>query len=444
MTPPFTIPHEVLDVSGVVAACAASVGLPTWRTVRRGVSGTLLIAFAIASLRITGGAEMVGAGFSVTSFAITCGIALLGLFILVSQVARVLGTGGWSQATQLWVILAMILALAMTVRPLVSLADIGGGLIALTTAATLFLLGALIRFVGSWIPIGRGMGHLDRLLFSGGVPFPGGGISDHAAGTAVWIHVLGAAALLVAPHLQLFMVVLMVTFASGVGVERWLGQRRIPLLALVAIPALGLGWYLLAHVAGEQSLRLSALRDAPYSTAFQLTSSLVLGLVAWTFLGLWPLHGPLRGPLAPLLGGVLFVRVITPALPEGLFHWQPLLYLLAAIAACHGAVSRREDEALAALAALGLASGTPAAESAGLGLVAASIMARLIRSLNGEGRVLNGRGRVLVSIFALATSALLLPVLSGALAAQVFYSAVTVAALALALWASDVAARSKA
>jgi hypothetical protein len=240
------------------------------------------------------------------------------------------------------------------------------------------------------------------------------------------------------------MVVFIVAFASGVAVERWRGRPRIPLAALVVIPALGLGWYYLAHVAGEQSLRMSALRDAPYSTAFQLATSLVLGLAAWSLLGLWPSHGSPLGPLAPLLGGLLFVRVITPALPEGLYHWQPLLYLLAAIAACHAAVGGRDDEALAALAALGFLSGVPAAGGAGLGLAAASIVARLVRRLSGEGRVLNGRGRALVAALVLSASALLLPVLSGALAAQVFYSVVTVAALALAPWTSDDTARSEA
>jgi hypothetical protein len=444
MTPPFTVPHEVLDVSGVIAACAASAGLPTWRTVRRGASGTLLIAFALASLTITGGAEAVGDGLTVTSFAITCGIALLGLFILVSQIARALGAGGWRRATQLWVTLAALLALAITARPLASLADTGGGLIALATAVLLFFLGALIRFIGSWIPIRRGLSHIDRLLCSGAVPFPGGGISERAASAAVWIHVLGAMALLAAPHLQLFMVVLMVAMASGVVVECRLGQRRIPLSAVAAIPALGVCWYLLAHVAGEASLRLTALRDAPYSTAFQLTTSLVLGLAAWSLLGLWPLLGPPPGPLAPLLGGLLLVRVITPALPEGLLHWQPLLYPLAAIAACHAAVFSRDDEALAALAALGLLSGVPAAGGAGLGLAAASIVARMVRRLSGEGRVLNRRGRRLVATLAIAASGLLLPVLSGALAAQVFYSVVTVAALALALGTSDEGARCEA
>jgi hypothetical protein len=260
---------------------------------------------------------------------------------------------------------------------------------------------------------------------------------QRADAVAAWVHVLSTAALLLAPHLHLFMPILMVAFASGVWAERRLGQPTIPLTALAVVPAAGVAWYFLAHVGGEQPLGLSDLRNAPYSSAFQLLASLILGLVAVSLLGLWPFHGLPRGPLSPLLGGLLFVRLIATALFEGLYHWQPLLYLLAAIAACHAAASRRDDEALAALAALGLASGAPVAGSAGLGFATAAIVSRLSRLLNEQGRVLNGRGRALMAILVIAGSALLLPVLTGGLAVQVFYSTMTAATLALTLWAFD-------
>ena len=423
------MPLDFLDTACVMAAAAASVALPG----RRGLSGTLLIAFALASLRITGGAGMVGTGLAVESFAISCGIALLGAALLLAQVVGALRAGDSSLVTRACIVSATALALALVARSVVPLAGTGGGFIAVGTAAALLSLGALLRFVGARIPIGHWIAGIDRRLFGFGVPFPGGETWQRADGVAAWVHVLCTVALLLAPHLHLFMPILMVAFASGVWAERGLGRPTIPLTALAVVPAAGIAWYYLAHVGGDQPLGLSDLRNAPYSPAFQLLASLILGLVAVSLLGLWPFHGLPRGPLSPLLGGLLFVRLVATALFDGLFHWQPLLYLLAAIAACHAAVSRRDDEAFAALAALGLASGVPDAGSAGLGFAAAAIVSRLSRLLNERGRVLNRRGRALMAILGIAGSALLLPVLTGGLAVQVFYSTVTVAALALSL-----------
>jgi hypothetical protein len=427
------MPLDFLDAACVMAAGAASVAFPTRTAARRGLSGTLLIAFALVSLRITGGAVMVGAGLTVEAFAITCGIALLGSVVLLAQVVGALGAGDSSRATQAWIMSATALALALVARSVASLAATGGGFIAVGTAAALLSLGALLRFVEARIPVGHWIAGIDRRLFGFGVPFPGRETWQRADGVAAWVHVLSTAALFLVPHLHLFMPILMLAFASGVWAERGLGRSAIPLTALAVLPAVGVAWYFLTRVGGDQPLGLSELRDGPYSPAFQLLASLVLGLVAVSLLGLWPFHGLPRGPLSPLLGGLLFVRLVATDLLEGLQHWQPLLYLLAAIAACHAAASRRDDEALAALAALGLASGVPVAGSAGLGFAAAAVLSRLSRLLNERGRVFNRRGRAVMAILVIAGSALLLPVLAGGLAAQVFYSTVIVAALALSL-----------
>jgi hypothetical protein len=434
MTSLFPVSDEILDVCGVVAACAASVALPGYPAVRRGLSGTLLVAFAMASYRIAGGGETVEAARSVTSLAITGGIALLGLFILVFQAAQALSRGP-RDLRRSWVMLTTALAFGLTARFLIPLVDIGGFLITLATVAALFLLGALILAVGSRAPPRPGRSPQEWLPIRADLPLPGSGLSTRWAVVSLWIHIWATVALLLVSHLQLFLIAFFLAFASGLGVERALGRPGIPPATLAAIPVLGLVWYLLVHVGGEPWLKISALHDAPYSPAFQFVTSLALALVAWALLRLWPLHSAPRGPLAPLLGGLLFVRLLSPALPEGVLHWQPMLYLLAAIAAGHAALTQRDDEALAVLAVLGLASGVPAAGGAGLGFALASIVARLVQQLKAAGRVLNGRGRAAVTALALACSTLLLPVLRAALVTQVFYSAVTVAALALALWA---------
>jgi hypothetical protein len=249
--------------------------------------------------------------------------------------------------------------------------------------------------------------------------------------------VVAALGLLAAPHLHLFLFLLTISFVAGVEfIRRKEGATRWPASAILALPVLLIGWYLLARVAGEQSLAMRALPDAPYSEAFQLGVALGLSLLAWSLLRLWPFQGPSRGPLAPLAGAALLARVVAPALPDGLTHWQPLLYLLALLAALHALLSRRVEGAPALLAVLTLASGEPAVVGVGVAFALLAAAPEVRELLTDGGRALNASGKVLARVLAVVAAALLVPALAAALSTEVVYTVATTAVLALAVAAS--------
>lgn len=350
---------------------------------RRAVAGVLIATFALASLRVLGVGRDAGANQVAVGHAISLGILLLGFGSVLVQLGRAWRLGeldGWRNGPANWV-----------------------------------------------------------------DPFPFGGLesdapSAHADPTSLALlatHAVGALVALVAPHLHVLMLAVVISMVAGEFLERRLRALPPPVTLTLTLIATGVAWYFLALVAGGGHLALAALPEAPYSPAFELGASLLLGLVAYRLLGFWPLHGARQGPVSPLLGAILLVRLVLPVLPSGLGHWQPLLYLLLAVAVWHAALMRRPGEAAVTLAGLGLLSGDATAAWSGLVLVAGSGTLALVWQLKRIGRIRRVPGRRALRTAGVFGLPVLIPVLSGGLAVEVFYSVVVVSGAAVLLWRVD-------
>ena len=251
-----------------------------------------------------------------------------------------------------------------------------------------------------------------------------------------WLAVHAAAVLLVvvAPHLHILGLGVLVAILSGAMSVRHPGGGR-PQIGQGAALLLFLGvWYALTLVGGEAPLRLSALDEAPYSEAFERTVALPLVFAAWPLLGLFPFHETRLGPLAAVAGGALIVRVAAEAVPIGLEHWQPLLYPLVLAAMIHALATRRDAEALAALAGLGLVSGSALVGWCAVGLCVGVSLLRAHQTLGAYGRKLNAEGEAIARGLAVAAALLTVPVLSGGLAAETVYTVLTAGCCAVYLW----------
>ncbi|MDX2119894.1 MAG: hypothetical protein SF070_02405 [Gemmatimonadota bacterium] len=234
------------------------------------------------------------------------------------------------------------------------------------------------------------------------------------------LHILAVLGAVVAPGLHLFLLLVLTGTIAGFC---WSRPGRVPLVLGPALLLLAGCWYLLAQVAGPMPLLLAQLREAPYSAAFELGVAGALLAVAATLLGLAPFHLIGRGPLTPILGALLLVRLTAVAVPGGLVHWQPIFFPIALVTTLLAAVARRPDLALLGVAAVGVGSGDPVAGWCGVLVVVLVVVFRGRDWLERTGRrlALAGWG-VLVTVVAAAGGALV-PALAGGLAAETVYTA---------------------
>jgi hypothetical protein len=412
------------ELLAVTLAGGAAALLADDTRMRRAFAGALVLGLAVASTRLLGDGS--------PALAVSGGIALAGLGVVAVSARSDLRGLGVGLPRRVALLVALLAAIGLTGWLFRDGVAAGTGRL-IGTAAALFVAGVVLV---------RLLSRLPPLRWGGRRTTSGSAASNRGAATWRGVHVVAALGLLAAPHLHLFLFLLTVSFVAGVEfIRRKEGATRWPLSAILALPVLLLGWYLLARVAGEQSLAMRALPDAPYSEAFQLGVALGLSLLAWSLLRLWPFQGPSRGPLAPLAGAALLARVIAPGLPDGLTHWQPLLYLLALLAALHALLSRRVEGAPALLAVLTLASGQrqqiePTVVGVGVAFALLAAAPEVRELLTDGGRTLNASGKVLARVLAVVAAALLVPALAAALSAQVVYTVATTAVLALAIAAS--------
>lgn len=263
----------------------------------------------------------------------------------------------------------------------------------------------------------------------------GPALSPFAVHPWLAIHAASVLLALVVPHLHLLGLSVIIALVAGILLERRLTPGMVsPVGQSLALLLFLASWFALAGVAGESPLGLAALRDAPYSEAFEITVALPLTIAAWPLLGLFPFQQTRLGPLVPLAAGALLIRVASVAVPSGLTHWQPLLYLLLVLAMVHALVTRRDSEALAALAGVGLLSGGGTAGWCGIGLTAGLALMRSHSLLLTAGRVLNARGQILARGLAVLGAILLVPVFAGGLAAEAVYTVLTAIGGAVLLW----------
>jgi hypothetical protein len=438
MIEPLPPMRGLLTGLAMATATLASLGIPDeiWR--RRALAGVLLLGLGLASH-----ARLEGAGDSATipsaAAAITLGITVLGALITVAVLIVTLAQRQGSVMARWWVRLAGMVAVAVGVGPLLPLGTRGGWPIVFATVVGLALAGALAVWLGQRLALSGVVRRLDKPLLAAGTAGPPDAVRHAWASRLLMLHIVAVIVALGALHLHALMGAVTISALAGVMVERWTGRTgRMPVvLPLVVLVLAGL-WFFLARVAGAMPLGLLALRDAPYSLAFETLVSLPLALAAWALLGLWPFHNLSRGPLTGLLGAAILVKLVAPVLPHGFAHWQPLLYPLAVLAAWHAAAVDRDEETLAALGALGLLSGDLVAGWAGTGLVTVGALFGATHRIAGHGVVLNQRGRITARLAVVGAAVLVVPVLAGALDAEVLYSVLTVSGVVVGLWLREV------
>jgi hypothetical protein len=158
---------------------------------------------------------------------------------------------------------------------------------------------------------------------------------------------IGGALVVAAPHLYAVIGGAIGAALAAQWIARTSGGSRIPLLPLLAIPALGFVAYYMQVIAAPIGLSLEALRNGPFSPAAESMLIVPLALGAIGYFGLWPLHRLLPGPALAVIGVALLVRLGAGVLPEGLAAWRTV-FVPAGVIALWGAAARRRPELVAA------------------------------------------------------------------------------------------------
>lgn len=222
----------------------------------------------------------------------------------------------------------------------------------------------------------------------------GGGAAPVSA-TALSLDLLLIAGLLLAglgPHLILLAAGTFLVLVSAAASA--LRERRPRWIALVVVVAvlLGAGFFLLFTILGPEDGRLSRLAAGPFSPPAERLLTLLLGLGSLGISGVFPFHrAPWRLGPSPL-AMILVVRVLVPALPEGLADWQAPAMLWGAVAAAAAAFSGRWAGAMVAGGLLGLCSGRPEGVAPAIALLASGWLADM-GLLPFRGRAAAGRER---------------------------------------------------
>jgi len=410
----------------VALLAAIGISLPTARARRRALAGPLLLALALASLKLARSPGASIATLPVSYTAITAALLLIAIALPVGFAALALRDPTWHLGPKAVGLVAALAAVSLGLRETLPLAS-QGGVTTLAAAGGLVLLAGLLRFVGP--RLAAGLRWADLLVFPLRTP-----ASHRWDGAARGLLAATAAAALLAclsPRLDLLLAAVATGLITGLLLERRLGRlTRPPIATPLALILLGVAAYLLIHVAGDTPLGFRDLLDAPYSYAFEVLTVLLLGLASWVFLGLFPFASSPRGPVSALLAGALLARGVGPILADGWVHWQPIFYLIPTVAAWHAAATRRDEETLVALGTLGLLSESALAGWCGIAIAGGAALLRAVEWLELAGARLGDAGDVLLRLTLVAGATLLPPLLQGALEAQTFYTAVTVLGVA--------------
>ena len=402
----------------VLTVAAVVVALPSG-AVRRAVAGGVVAALALASLSIAGGPDWRSAGLPASYLSITAGLLATGLAIPVWLMGGSLRRG---EVRGLRAIIGGVAAgatVGLGGRVALPLSASGGMLRAVAVPAILIGVTVLLHFVLRATGVAAFVARIGQRRAAGDSYLMG---SRHWDRRARWLlagHLLSMLLVLAAWHLLPLLVGVVGAVVLGVVLDRRLGRgSRWPLPALAGLGPLALAVFLLIRVAGDVPLTLAALRDGPFSAAFELLCAVLLVLAAWPLLGLWPFQSVRAGPATPLVGAGLVAGLAVGIVPEGVAHWQPAFYPLAVLSIWYGAATRRDPLVLTGLGAIGLLSLAPSATGAGLGFVAGAVLLRL-------GEIVPVPDRLASAVRAgglLASAVLLVKVLEGGLEAQTFYT----------------------
>lgn len=413
---------NLLQSLELVLLATVGICLPTPKARRRALAGPLLFALGAASLTLARGSDAPIESLPVSYAAITAGLLLIAVALPLAFAALSFREAGWPTAAKTLALVAALAGVGLGLQQALPLITLGGVTTLAAIAGLLFAAGFL-RFVGP--RLAAGLRWVDALAFP--LRTPASHRWDGAARGLLITTVATATLACLSPRLDLLLAAVLIGVVAGLLLERRLGRlTRIPLVTPLALILIAVASYLLIHVAGDTPLNFRDLLDAPYSSAFEVLTVLLIGLASWGLLGLFPFASAARGPLSALFAGALLARATGPILADGWIHWQPIFYLIPALAAWHAAATRRDEETLVALGTLGLLSESALAGWCGIALAGGAALVRAVEWLELTGARLGGTGSLLLRLTLVAGAPLLLPLLQGSLEAQTFYTVLTV------------------
>ena len=314
--------------------------------------------------------------------AVASGLALAGLadpatpFALPSVVAVGSLPAGFLAADAALLVLGAVLALgsalvavldrrsAPTVAGAIALAP-GAVLLAWSGSGLVLAAPAQALVLASLVEIGLGAGLLVAGWYLKFAP-PADRNTPHPLVAAVGL-TIGALATAIGPHVSVVVLGVILAAVSGHLLERAAGGTRVPLApaaTLLLLPA----WWLMATIAGPESLGVEGLPAVPFSPAAERLLAIPLLIAAWAVAGLWPLHRQVPGALVAPVGAFLLARIALPAVPLGLEHWRPLAMPLVVVGIWHAALSGRLPRVAVGMAWVGLLAPAP------LGLIGAAFL----------------------------------------------------------------------
>ncbi len=409
----------------ILAIAVLALVLPP-RRIRPALAGAVFTSLGLASLQVAGGPDWRAAELPPTYLSFTAALLLIGLLLPLALAGLAIRGGELSGRHRTGAVVAAgVLVLVLGGRAAIPLVLAGGPARAALGVVMLAAAGVLSGGLARVLRLGDRLHRLNRAVF-GSTEAQGDG---HWGPTERWLlalHAALAAVALVSPHLILLLGAVFGTAITGVLLDRRLGQStRWPWSVVGGLVLLALSSAFLIQVAGEVPLWLSELRDGPFSPAFELGAALGFIAAAWPLLQLWPLHARARGPATPVAGAALLVVLVTPILPDGTRHWQPVVFPLLVVGGWYAAGVGSLPLALTALATAGLISLRPAAAWAGVVLLVLLALLGLRKRLGLPEPL----GRMSVAGATVVGAGLAPTVLAGALQAQTVYTVLLAAAL---------------
>ena len=187
------------------------------------------------------------------------------------------------------------------------------------------------------------------------------------------------------------MVVAMAASAATWRREPW---TRIPLLALLAVPALLFVAYYITVIAGPTGLSIASLPGGPFSAAAEAMLLPPLAIAAVGFFAPWPLGRMLQGPALAIVGVALLLRLGHAALPGALDAWRTVFVPLGVLALWGAALTGRVRQAAAAAAFVACFAASAGGAGAAWMIAAALPLAPVADALEGRH---SGRRRILVA-----------------------------------------------
>lgn len=425
------LPNRLLPILIALVAILTPVS-------RRGLvlAGGVTATLAVASLQVAGGPRWLDAGLAPAYLSITA--ALLGFGVLLVASGGLLPSPAgipdpWRGGRMGMTLAAIVLGgYAVTL-----IARAGGVLRSAGAVASLIAIAVGLWLVVRYAGVSTGVEQWrarrrERLVTVPARRLEGADLGLLAA------HLGFALLAVLGSHLIMLLAGVIGAAVTGLLLARRAGLARAPWELVVATVLLVVVSGATIQVAGESSLRVSELPDGPFSPAFEPLAALGFILAAWPLVRLWPFHHTELGPVTPLAGAALIYRVAAPAMPAGTEHWLPLLFPLLVLVTWYSAVAGDWAQALRALALAGLMSLRPTAALAGGVLLGGECLVALAAAV-APARV---RG-IVGALVTLVAFWQLLPLLSGALQAQTFYTVLLGASVALALVVSAPAPNSR-